>query len=154
MITSYRNTTYITWNSWRSWKILELDIQNHFRFESNLDNYDQQRRWVPRLHFILFKYHWKTCRKTAESVSKQKYWFFLYFPHFFCPQFAKETLYTKLALMHHLRDPDPSLASVLTISILSILRQSTIYSWGPKYPWKCGKKITFHVFRIHSFVSS
>ena len=32
--------------------------------------------------------------------------------------------------MHHLRDPDPSLASVLTISILSILRQSTIYSWG------------------------
>ena len=33
--------------------------------------------------------------------------------------------------MHHLRDPDPSLASVLTISILSIWRQSTIYSWGP-----------------------
>ena len=40
MITSYRNTTYITWNSWRSWKILIFRINSDSKFY----NYDQKLR--------------------------------------------------------------------------------------------------------------
>ena len=96
-----------------------------------------ERKTYIKIVLYSFKYHWKTYRKTAESVSKQKYWFFLYFPHFFGPQIAKETLYTKLALMHNLDDLALPLVSVLIIS-KSIFQQSTTHSW--QNSWKCGKK--------------
>ena len=108
-----------TWYS--EWLQIRTCLISNEKIISTVMISNLEKRRVPRLHFILFKYHWKTCKKTAESVSKQNCWFLLYFPQYFCPQFAKETLYTKMALMHHLHDLGPSLASVPTISILSIL---------------------------------